>query len=600
MLAALCAAGSWPAQAGEVHLTLPFAYRLVQEALVKQVFIGPNETVRVLEGKNACNVLTLSEARVEGGAAGRVRVLAKVTSRGGTPLTQGRCLPLFEWTGTLEALQQPYVIGDRLAIGFRVVDSDILGEDEARRAVPGVVWNWVKKHVHPRLDAFNLSVNPALIEVRGLLTEAMAGAPAEVLAIVDSLQLTGVVASVDTLNTEVAFTAPDIPPDWRPAPDEPVLNVEELEAWRGAWQAWDAFATWLVKYAANGVDAELRAALASTLLDARYDLLEALASDSGADPVRGLFLKTWTRLAPQLEAIQTTVPAAEALRYLSFISAADALRALDSAAPQLRLRVDRETLRRLARVLLPDAGDEVLAYSTDIDPALRVLLGFDPELAAGRVPPRSGLAWLIRPAHAAVAVDSALAQRLSGWVPQAGDLDAYLRAVAALLDQIAHAELARGKVPARFGEVYQVLIQATAWQETCWRQYEIRGGKVQTIQSPVGSVGIMQVNKHVWRGVYDLNALVSDVGFNARAGNEILVHYLVDYAIRKGEHRATGDPENLARASYAVYNGGPGHLRRYRDAKTKGSLRRIDAAFWDKYQAIQARGAAAVKQCYGQ
>ena len=51
------------------------------------------------------------------------------------------------------------------------------------------------------------------------------------------------------------------------------------------------------------------------------------------------------------------------------------------------------------------------------------------------------------------------------------------------------------------------------------------------------------------------------------AGSEILIHYLRDYAIAKGEHTATGEIDNLARATYAVYNGGPGHLRRYRKDK---------------------------------
>jgi hypothetical protein len=77
------------------------------------------------------------------------------------------------------------------------------------------------------------------------------------------------------------------------------------------------------------------------------------------------------------------------------------------------------------------------------------------------------------------------------------------------------------------------------------------------------------------------------------------VHYLVDYAIRKKEHRTTGEVHDLARATYAVYNGGPAHLRRYREPGTKRSLREIDEAFWRKYQAMRERGPGAVKQCYG-
>jgi hypothetical protein len=107
----------------------------------------------------------------------------------------------------------------------------------------------------------------------------------------------------------------------------------------------------------------------------------------------------------------------------------------------------------------------------------------------------------------------------------------------------------------------------------------------------------MQINVHVWRGIYDLDALTTNIGYNARAGNEILVHYLVDYAIRKKEHAVSGEQDSLARATYAVYNGGPRHLTRYRDASVSASLKHIDNMFWRKYRAIQNEGSKSVKQC---
>jgi hypothetical protein len=64
--------------------------------------------------------------------------------------------------------------------------------------------------------------------------------------------------------------------------------------------------------------------------------------------------------------------------------------------------------------------------------------------------------------------------------------------------------------------------------------------------------------------------------YNARAGSEILLHYLRDYAIEKGEHALPGGSRTVARATYAVYNGGPQHLTRYRVRNTRRSLRAID------------------------
>ena len=91
------------------------------------------------------------------------------------------------------------------------------------------------------------------------------------------------------------------------------------------------------------------------------------------------------------------------------------------------------------------------------------------------------------------------------------------------------------------------------------------------MQSSAGAVGIMQINPRVWRGFYDTNVLRTDTAYNARAGAEILRHYLVDYALRKKEHELGGSVDALARATYSAYNGGPGQIGRYRSEKAPKS-----------------------------
>lgn len=594
-LAAGCATSSMAADA--LRLDLPVGYALVRAALVEQIFIGPDTTARVLEGKNACNLLTLAEPEVEGGA-GKIIIRTRVISRGGTPLTQGRCLPLFEWTGILEASEEPHVLDGQRAIGFRVTDSKILNAEGEKSAVPGVLWRWIKENVHPRLETLKVDIGPPLDAATTLLRETGADAT-QIDTVLASVRIASAVAGVEALDIGIALDVPPRPAGWTPPVAEPALTVEELAQWHAAWQGWDAFATWLVKRLAVGTSPALRDALGDILLDARHDLLDALVADTGRDPVRDLFRKSWQRLRPLARDLGRELPAGDALRLLGFVSAADALETLDAAAPQLGFRIDRDTLRRLARTLFPAAGDEVFAYSTDVDPALRELLGFE------REPEAAGLAYsrlldlLVPRAQAMVKVDPALAQKLQGWVPRTDDLEAFLQQVDELLTAIAEAELARGKIEKPFVDVYRALLPATAYMETCWRQFEVKQGKVDTVQSPVGSVGIMQVNKHVWRGIYDLDALLGDAGYNARAGNEILVHYFVDYAIKRREHEKTGNPDDLARATYAVYNGGPGHLTRYRQPNTRPTLRKIDQAFFDRYKAVQREGREAVKACYG-
>jgi hypothetical protein len=253
-------------------------------------------------------------------------------------------------------------------------------------------------------------------------------------------------------------------------------------------------------------------------------------------------------------------------------------------------------------MLVPAVSDYDLRYDTAVDPELRILLGLDP--AFDEAAEDSALVallatlfdGLIGSAHAAQ-IRPELLRQLDGWVPRRPEIDDYLHTVERLLDAVASAERDRGKVPDQYLDLYDALFRATAWQESCWRQYVERQGEIETIRSPAGSVGLMQINTHVWRGIYDLDALLGDIGYNARAGSEILVHYLVDYAIRRLEADFVDDRDSLARATYAVYNGGPRHLNRIRDPKTSASLKKIDNAFWLKYRAIQSEGPLAVKRC---
>jgi hypothetical protein len=584
----------------EVPLNIPYA--LVRAQLAERVFIEPQETLHALSDASGCNKLKLSAPKVEGAPAGGMQVAMQVEARGGTPVPGGACLLPFRWSGTVILRESARVADSPTAIAFRIVDSDIRDASGKKETVPGVMWGWVKKYVHPRIEAFTFELAPLLGGSRELLGNALAGAPDFAAVSANSLHIARADGGHQALLVTLAFDLPEVNAAALPPLPHAPLTAAEMMAWDKQWQAWDAFATWLIKTVAAGATPALREALSATLLEARYELRDALATDAvAADPVRTLFVHAWERLTPLLGEAELHVQGEAALRYLALINAGDALRALDAAGAQLGVRIDQTTLRQLARLLLPEVSDDALAYSSAPDPALRELLGLTPEfvVADQRPPPADWLNLFIAQAEAGE-VDAASIARLNQWLPGTADLDAYLATLDAMLGEIAQQEQARGKVQTPYLEVYRSLLRATAFQETCWRQYVKEAGRIEPLRSSAGSVGLMQINQHVWRGVYDLNKLASEIAYNARAGNEILVHYLVDFAIKKKEHEVTGDPNNLARATYAVYNGGPGHLRRYRDPKESRELRDIDAAFWKKYQALRASGVEAVKQCYSQ
>jgi soluble lytic murein transglycosylase-like protein len=109
---------------------------------------------------------------------------------------------------------------------------------------------------------------------------------------------------------------------------------------------------------------------------------------------------------------------------------------------------------------------------------------------------------------------------------------------------------------------------------------------------------MMQINGRVWRKVYDLDRLVDEVDYNVNAGIDILTHYMLDYAIRKGEHEQPGGADNLVKATYAAYNGGPGQLARYRREDTSAQLKAIDNAFWQHYTTIKDHKWPDISSCY--
>ena len=192
-----------------------------------------------------------------------------------------------------------------------------------------------------------------------------------------------------------------------------------------------------------------------------------------------------------------------------------------------------------------------------------------------------------------------LARLNNRWVPKRAELSVYLPLVRTLLRATA-AETARAKslAPA-YQKMYADLQLATAWQETCWRQFVRLGGTIRPIRSRAGAVGLMQVNARAWRGFYDARGLGADIAYNGRAGSEILLHYLVDLALAKREHKQAGGVENLVRATYAAYNGGPSHLSRYRRPTTRKSLRAIDASIFRKYEAVREGRELEVSRCFG-
>jgi len=584
-----------PAAAEEVPLPLRFDNALVQKLLLEQVFSAPPGSLVATRDAHGCNYLILSDPALAG-VGGLLRVRSTARGRVGTPIGS-RCLVLLEWTGLVETDQRAELDARNARVRFRTVDSRLLDEDGAPAAFTGAIWGWVADFVHPRLDTLNVDLQMPLAEIRALLPLMMTSDDAaRTRAMVDSLELDAVSVEPDAVTL---FARIDVPPATGAAP-APVLSAEELARWQQAWQQWDAFLTFVIKASARDTASlQAREALLEVLLSARYDIVEALAAaPDGPDPVPALFVRTWDRLAPVLRELQTGLPGETALRYLGFIAAADALRGIERLGTGSGLDISAAGLRRMARIIAPSASEDPLTRSFEVDTELRSLMGLGAPIESP--PPDGGARWieyLVPAANAAVRVDPLLVVKLNLWVPDYKNASGYLPLAQELLDQTAELTLAKGKVPDMHAKLFRNLVLATAWKESCWRQFVRTGGEIKTLESVTGALGMMQVDPNAWRGFYDVSDLAQNIGYNARAGADILAHYLTHYALRKGEDKH-GIRDALARATYAVYNGGPSHRRRYRMKSTKKSLRAIDASFYEKFLLIKAGETHKVMTCY--
>jgi hypothetical protein len=591
-----------PSFARQVTVPLQLDHEFLRQLLVERVYTGAGTTAEVW--KDSCGYLRLSEPMVDS-HDGRLRIVTAAESKFGMSIA-GHCMPLHSWAGMIEALEVPRIESGIPVVRFRVVDSSLVGVDE-KKGFTGNLWDLIKSYVHPRLEEVTVDLNAPLNELAQLLPLFLSAPDVtRTRLVLEALTLTQ--ARVDdqglALDVQLDLTDLGLPSPAASGP-EPTLTAEELQRWEVAWHNWDAFLTFIVVRLGREPQSEQQLRkLRDVFLAARYDLAAALVGPTagGDDPVRRLFLRTWSRLRPVLRELSDGLPGASAMRYLSFIAATDALRAIDDIGADVGVEISADGLRRLARIVDPATSADPLQYDTEIDPELRRLLGFGdalPTPTPNSDDDQSGLgSWFVAPAFAAEDSPKELRDRLGRWAPTAKDAREYLPLVLQLLDLTRVKSLVKHPLEKQFQALYRPLLLAAAWQESCWRQFVRVGGKVQTLTSSAGSIGIMQVNQHVWRGLYDVRWLRDDIAYNAAAGSEILMHYLTDYAIAKGEHTRTGNVDNLARATYAAYNGGPGHLRRYRSGTKNRQLRQIDESFWRKYRKVKGGDELAVAECY--
>lgn len=582
----------------------PFLARAVDQAL------GMDITGHGQLSADLCNRVELGDVEV-GTPSGAVAVSLALRAVTGAWVL-GRCRGPSAWQGRMNLELVPDLEPGGLAVQFAPLGAELVRPDGSPGLLSPSTRLLAEALILPRLGRVRLDLAESLAAIDGLLES---GIPGRAPALLERTRIHEIQVQDAGLLLRLGFRI-DVAAHRDPPAAEPPLAPAELLRWQRLEDELDGFLTAVIAFLAASADrSELRLELLAVLLDARHAIAEALsgvpdteedrdaqapAESLDPDPVRRIFVESWDRLRPWLAELDLAAAGDldADLRLAAFMAGGDALRALDALGPEFGMEISRDGLRRLARLLLAEgAPEQFTPLPLQVDPVFRALFALD------RPPPATtrGLLLALLDSLVPTATADAIspADALRGLVPRLAILDDYLQLVASLLQQQTVEHLSAGtRVPARLKPRLDPLVWATAWKESCWRQFTGSTDNPRVLTSSVGALGIMQINGRVWRGAYDLLRLAEEVDYNVNAGTEILEHYLVDYAIRRGEHEHPGGDDNLIRATYAAYNGGPSHLRRYRRDDTPARLRAIDDEFWRHYQTISAEQWPDVPSCY--
>jgi hypothetical protein len=581
------------ALAETVAIPVSLTYPQLRFLVVQEMFKGPESTARFVLDDTGCAVVTYSEPHLAAeGQLLRVDVATLATI--GITTTDG-CATIGYWKGRTVVKGKPVLVdGQPLSAEFRLQTAELY-DQQGHRLSGTPVLQASEERLHQAMSKLRIDLSPEADRLKEWLPSVLPRYSADRLAgMVDSLRIGHISVQPEGLDVRLIIDVDKIPQEG----PEPALNAVEMAQLEHTYRSWDAFLTFVVKQAAAATQSEaLRSALLEILLDARYEIKAVLVADarSGTDPVKKLFVRSWQRLEPVMREISVQAPEQNPVPFLSFMTAADALMALERLGPGAGLDISTDGLRRLARLLNDNPSLDPLQFLDEIDPELQNLFNFGiPEDISPSGKPQGFNLQLVPSAFAATSMD-----RLNRWVPNADEMEPYAHEIRHLLLEEADARIRASKITGEHARVFRKLMLAAAWQESCWRQYIVQKNKIVPLVSESGDVGLLQINETVWRGFYSRSKLRWDITYNARAGGEILSKFMVDYALKQQEHKKAGGLSNLARASYSAYNGGPSQVNRYRSRGIPAAQKKIDAAFWAKYQQVNRGDELAVVECLG-
>ncbi len=588
--------------AKEVAVSFKLESHLIERVLIDKVFKGKGQSIRVNDDGTGCNFLKLAKPRVIDTNNQLIKVRVDTWARVGQAVGE-RCIMLLDWRGKTDLYTSVKLLPDGRSLKIKVEDSKLLNQQGAADKATNQLWQWFNNSVYPTMNAVTVDLREPIKDLQKSIPLFIPKSNQQAAKqLTRSFAIKSVTINPKGVLLSLHFDVPQVTSSGKKVTALTQAEIAQLEK---KLDALDGFITFTIRqFLTPDTPPSVRAQLLNTLINLRYDIIAIIKNPevSGEDPVKRLFISTWQTIAPLVREVAKLQPVNTiSLEYLTFITANDVLYTIEEIGPAFNLDISVNGLTRLARLLSSNPKINPLEFTEDSIPGFyfqqKMMTKSSLDFQLEKHNP--WLDFFIPSAHAAGGLNKKTVNRLNNWVPKNKEINKYLPMVQQVINHVIAQQLKQSDLDKKYHGLYRNLVYATAWQESCWKQFGVVKGKRWPLTSRTGDLGMMQLNPRVWRGFYNLHDVKWDILYNTNAGAEILMHYLQHYAIRKQEHKKTGKVENLARATYSVYNGGPRQYKRYRDETVSKKLRRADGLFYKKYQKIDAGNDMAVRSCFG-
>ena len=516
--------GPGTAWAGTETFSLPITLDppLLRAFLIQQAFPEPGSRAVLTDPKNQCNRIELKDPEVGLSEDGMI-LTTRLHLQAGLSI-KGECLQPLDWEGTFSARLKPLLEPGDWGLRFGVVDSRLYQRSKDEISVARVTWDLVKRFVHPHLEKITVNLSPPVEQIRNLIPLMVQPENRDrITSWLKTLRPGAVETGTEAIRIPVLFEV-EVPEPAAAIPEGTGPPEKDLERLQALWELWDPFVVFqILALAGQPLTPQERDRVLEILLSGRYRMSAALnrAGPPASDLIRREIVAAWSGLSPILRKYLVQDSSPNLVNYLAFFSVMDAWKTLDRIGSAFGLEVSRSGLIRLARLLAPPKSDWEPRYSEDVDPRLREMLLLGPpieepgpefdadevDLPEGMWPesdlePESLRRWMIRPAAAVGGKDPAV-KHLLPWIPPENEVRSYISRVRGVISMAVERVLLKRELEKERQEGFKKLVSATAWQESCWRQFTVSGGKLRYLTSyNRTSVGLMQINVRVWRGIY--------------------------------------------------------------------------------------------------